>query len=229
MDALVGGVWEPLEDEQDEGKELDEEVKDEDGRDELVEVDGGQKVGNVTSGDGRPEYDLCHRGDFVKEDNSKEIANAKDEGEEGESKQNYVVETKGRVEKKEEPEDDIADKDKKRKQESDVVDDSPRNSFLLIFQALPLLLLLLKSQQGDEDGDEEAGEGQAYSDGVEVQEEVCGDGGGKLWPKRWKCEVSAGRQPGRRHFLSSDNQGLTCSQFSVDARNVSAYLCSKAE
>ena len=139
---MVGGVWEPLEDNRDEGKELDEEVKDEDGRDEVVEVDGGQKVGNVTSGDGRPEYDLCHRGDSVKEDDSKQIANAKDEGDEGESKQNHVVEAKGRVEKKEEPEYNIDDKDKKREQESDVVDDSPRNSFLLIIQALRRLPLL---------------------------------------------------------------------------------------
>ena len=52
---MIGGVWEPLEDEQDEGKELYEEGEDEGASDNLVEVDGGQKVGNVTSRDARPE------------------------------------------------------------------------------------------------------------------------------------------------------------------------------
>ena len=202
-------VGEPLEDKHDEGKELNEEGEDEGGRDELVEVDDVQKVGNVTSGDARPEYDLCNGGDSVAEDDGKKIADAKDESEEGESKQNNVVEAQGGVENKEEPEDDIADKDEKRKQESDIVDDSPRNSFLLIIQ-----VLLLESEQGDGDGEDEDDQGQACSDGVEVQDEVGGGGGGnvgvggggQLWPK-FKCEVSAGGQPGRRHILSSDNQG----------------------
>ena len=214
---MVVVVGEPLEDKHDEGKELNEEGEDEGGRDELVEVDGVQKVRNVTSGDARPEYDLCNGGDSVEEDDGKKMADAKDESEEGESKQNNVVEAQGRVENKEESEDDIADKDEKRKQESDVVDDSPRDSFLLIIQVL--LLLLLESEQGDGDGEDEDDQGQACGDGVEVQDEVGGGGGGnvgigggvdgdggQLWPK-FKCEVSAGGQPGRRHILSSDNQG----------------------
>ena len=206
---MVVVVGEPLEDEHDEGKELNEEGEDEGGRDELVEVDGVQKVRNVTSGDARPEYDLCNGGDSVEEDDGKKIADAKDESEEGESKQNNVVEAQGRVENKEEPVDDIADKDEKRKQEPEVVDYSPRDSFLLIIQ-----VLLLESEQGDGDGEDEDDQGQACSDGVEVQDEVGGGGGGnvgvggggQLWPKL-KCEVSAGGQPGRRHILSSDNQG----------------------
>ena len=204
---MVVVVGEPLEDKHDEGKELNEEGEDEGGRDELVEVDGVQKVRNVTSGDARPEYDLCNGGDSVAEDDGKKMADAKDESEEGESKQNNVVEAQGRVENKEESEDDIADKDEKRKQESDVVDDSPRDSFLLIIQ-----VLLLESEQGDGDGEDEDDQGQACGDGVEVQDEVGGGGGGnvgvggQLWPKL-KCEVSAGGQPGRRHILSSDNQG----------------------
>ena len=221
---MVVVVGEPLEDEHDEGKELNEEGEDEGGRDELVEVDGVQKVRNVTSGDARPEYDLCNGGDSVEEDDGKKMADAKDESEEGESKQNNVVEAQGRVENKEESVDDIADKDEKRKQEPEVVDYSPRDSFLLIIQVL--LLLLLESEQGDGDGEDEDDQGQACSDGVEVQDEVGGGGGGnvgvgggvgvgigggcggggQLWPKL-KCEVSAGGQPGRRHILSSDNQG----------------------
>ena len=54
MDALVV-VWEPLEDEHDKGKELDKEGQDEDSRYDLVELDSVQQVGNVTSGDARPE------------------------------------------------------------------------------------------------------------------------------------------------------------------------------
>ena len=101
MDALIA-VWEPLEDQHDKGKELDEEGQDEDGRDELVKLKSVQQVRNVTSRDTRPEYDLGYRGDSVKEDDSKEMADAKDEGEECESKQYNVVEAQGRVEGKEE-------------------------------------------------------------------------------------------------------------------------------
>ena len=54
MDALVV-VGEPLEDKHDKSKELDKEGQDEDGRDDLVELDGVQQVGNVTSGDACPE------------------------------------------------------------------------------------------------------------------------------------------------------------------------------
>ena len=145
-------VWEPLENQHDKGKELDEEGQDEDGRDELVELESVQQVRNVTSGDARPEYDLGDGGDLVEEDDSKEIADAKSKGEECDSKQYNVVEAEARIEGKEKSEDDIDDKDKKRKQEPDVVDNSPRNSLLLIIQVV-LLLPLLESQQcsGDED------------------------------------------------------------------------------
>ena len=72
----------------------------------------------------------------MEEEDSKEMANAKDEGEECESKQYDVVEAQGRIEGKEESEDDIDDKDKKCKKEPDVVDGSPRNSFLLLIQVV---------------------------------------------------------------------------------------------
>ena len=145
MDALIA-VWEPLEDQHDKGKELDEEDQDEDGRDELVVLESIQQVGNITRRDARPEYDLGDGGDLVEEDDSKEIADAKSKGEECDSKQYNVVEAEARIEGKEKSEDDIDDKDKKRKQEPDVVDNSPRNSLLLIIQVV-LLLPLLESQQ----------------------------------------------------------------------------------
>ena len=116
----------------------------------------------------------------MKVDDSKEMADAKDKGEECESKQYDVVEAQGRIEGKEESEDDIADKDKKCKKEPDVVDGSPRNPFLLLIQ---VVLLLLESKQGDGDGEEEDDQGQACSDGVNVQDEVGGGDGGQLWPK----------------------------------------------
>ena len=46
---MVVVVGEPLEDEHDKGKELDEEGKDEVSRDKLVEVDSVQKVRNVAN------------------------------------------------------------------------------------------------------------------------------------------------------------------------------------
>ena len=147
-------VGEPLEDQDDKGKELDEEGQDEDGREELVELESVQQVRYVTSGDARPEYDLGDGGDLVEEDDSKEMADAKDEGGECDSKQYDVVEAQARIKGKEKSEDDIDDKDKKRKQYPDVVHHSPRNSPLLVEQVVLLLLfLLLESQQyfGDED------------------------------------------------------------------------------
>ena len=48
-------VGEPLEDQDDKGKELNEEGQDEDGREELVELESVQQVRNVTSRDARPE------------------------------------------------------------------------------------------------------------------------------------------------------------------------------
>ena len=169
MDALIA-VWEPLEDQHDKGKELDEEGQDEDGRDELVELESVQQVRNVTSGDARPEYDLGDGGDLVEEDDSKEIANAKDEGEECDSKQYDVVEAQARIKGKEKSEYDIDDKDKKRNQELDVVGHSPRNSLLLVMQVV--LLLFHKSQQCFGDEDDKDDQGQACSYGVEVQDEV---------------------------------------------------------
>ena len=69
---------------------------------------------------------------MVKEEHCKEMADAKDEGGKGNSKQYDVVEAQARVEGKEESEDDIDEENKKCEQEPDVVDGSPRNSFLLI-------------------------------------------------------------------------------------------------
>ena len=106
----------------------------------------------------------------MEEDDSKEIADAKSKGEECDSKQYNVVEAEARIEGKEKSEYDIDDKDKKRKQEPDVVDHSPRNSLLLVMQVV--LLLFHKSQQCFGDEDDKDDEGQACSDGVEVQDEV---------------------------------------------------------
>ena len=112
---------------------------------------------NVTSRDARPEYDLGDGGDLVEEDDSKEMADAKDQGGECDSKQYDVVEAQARIKGKEKSEDDIDDKNKKCKQYPDVVHHSPRNSLLLIIQVV--LLLLLESQQcfGDEDDEDDQG------------------------------------------------------------------------
>ena len=153
-------------------------------------MNSGEQVGNVTRKDARPEYDLGDRGDLVKEEDCKEMADAKDEGGKGNSKQYDVVEAQARVEGKEESEDDIDEENKKCEQEPDVVDGSPRNSFPLI-QAV----ILLEGQQGDGDGDGNDDKGQTCSDGVDLQDEV----GFQLWPN-CVCEVSAGKQPGRKHL-----------------------------
>ena len=153
-------------------------------------MNSGEQVGNVTRKDARPEYDLGDGGDLVKEEDCKEMADAKDEGGKGNSKQYDVVEAQARVEGKEESEDDIDEENKKCEQEPDVVDGSPRNSFLLI-QAV----ILLEGQQGDGDGDGNDDKGQTCSDGVDLEDEV----GFQFWPN-CVCEVSAGNQPGRKHL-----------------------------
>ena len=153
-------------------------------------MNSGEQVGNVTRKDARPEYDLGDGGDLVKEEDCKEMADAKDEGGKGNSKQYDVVEAQARVEGKEESEDDIDEENKKCEQEPDVVDGSPRNSFLLI-QAI----ILLEGQQGDGDGDGNDDKGQTCSDGVDLEDEV----GFQFWPN-CVCEVSAGKQPGRKHL-----------------------------
>ena len=54
VNALVV-VGKPLKDEHDKGKELEKEGQDEGGREDLVELDSIQQVGNVTHGDACPE------------------------------------------------------------------------------------------------------------------------------------------------------------------------------